>query len=62
MVKKRWTVERSIAWMMFQRRLNRDYEVLPATTGAWVTLTFIRLMVRRLAQPLDQPEPSQVAA
>ena len=61
-VKKRWIVERSIAWMTFQRRLNRDYELLPDTTEAWVILTFIRLMIRRLAQPLCQPEPSQIAA
>ena len=50
-VKKRWIIERSIAWMTFQRRLNRDYELLPDTTEAWVMLTFIRLMIRRLAQP-----------
>ncbi len=49
-VKKRWIVERSLAWMTFQRRLNREYELLPDTTEAWVILTFIRLMIRRLAQ------------
>ena len=52
-VKKRWIVERSIAWMTFQRRLNRNDELLPETTEAWVTLPFIRLMIRRLAaEPL----------
>ena len=52
-VKKRWIVERSIAWITFQRRLNRDYELVPETTEAWVMLTFIRLMIRRLAaEPL----------
>ena len=61
-VRKRWIVERSIAWTTFQRRLNRDYEFLSDTTEAWVTLTFVRLMIRRLAQPLDQPEHSQTAA
>lgn len=61
-VKKRWIVERSIAWMTFQRRLNREYDVLADTTEAWVMLTFIRLMIRRLAQPLVQSEPSQAAA
>ena len=61
-VKKRWIIERSIAWMTFQRRLNRDYELLPETTEAWVILTFIRLMIRRLAQLTVQPEPNQVAA
>lgn len=65
LVKKRWIVERSIAWIRFlgrtarmstlarfQRRLNRDYELLPDITEAWVMLTFIRLMIRRLVQPL----------
>jgi transposase len=48
-VKKRWIVERSIAWLTFQRRLNRDYDYLPETTAAWVQLAFIRMMIRRLA-------------
>lgn len=61
-VKKRWIVERSIAWMTFQRRLNREYDLLPDTTEAWVMLTFIRLMIRRLAQPPVQFVPSQAAA
>lgn len=48
-VKKRWIVERSIAWLTFQRRLNREYDLPPDTTEAWVYLTFIRLLLRRLA-------------
>jgi transposase len=27
---KRWTVERTYGWLMFHRRLARDYEPLPA--------------------------------
>jgi transposase len=48
-VKKRWIVERSIAWLTFQRRLNRDYDYLPETTAPWVHLAFIHMMIRRLA-------------
>ena len=48
-VKKRWIVERSFAWLTFQRRLNRDYDFLPETTESWVHLAFIRMMIRRLA-------------
>ena len=48
--------------MTFQCRLNREYDLLPNTTEAWVMLTFIRLMIRRLAQPPIQFEPSQVVA
>ena len=48
-VKKRWIVERSFAWLTFQRRLNRDYDFLPETTESWVHLAFIQMMIRRLA-------------
>ena len=48
-VEKRWIVERSFAWLTFQRRLNRDYDFLPETTESWVHLAFIRMMIRRLA-------------
>ena len=48
-VKKRWIVECGIAWMTFQHRLNRECDLLPNTTEAWVMLTFIRLMIRRLS-------------
>ena len=53
-VKKRWIVERSFAWLTFQRRLNRDYDFHPETTESWVHLAFIRMMIRRLtAVPLQ---------
>ena len=59
-VKKRWLVERSIAWRTFQRWLDRAIELLLDTTEARVMLTFIRLMSRRLAQPTIQSESFQV--
>ncbi|MEW6229692.1 MAG: transposase [Bacillota bacterium] len=48
-VKKRWIVERSFAWLSFDRRLNREYDLLPETTEAFILLSFIRRMIRRLA-------------
>lgn len=48
-IKKRWIVERSFAWLSFERRLNREYDLLPATTEAFIMLSFIRRMLRRLA-------------
>jgi putative transposase len=35
-----------------ERRLSKDYEQLPETSEAWVYVTMIRLMVRRLARPV----------
>lgn len=48
-IKKRWIVERSFAWLSFERRLNREYDLLPQTTEAFIFLSFIRRMIRKLA-------------
>lgn len=54
---RRWVVERTFAWWNRERRLSKDYERLPATTEAWVRVTMIRLMTRRLSRrtPLRPP-------
>jgi len=49
-VPKRWTVERTFAWLTHQRRLRVDYEHLPAVVEAFSDLTMIRLLVRRSAR------------
>jgi len=49
-LKWRWIVERTIAWLSTWRRLAKDYEVLPSSEEAWICIAMIRLMVRRLAQ------------
>ena len=46
---KRWIVERTFAWLGRYRRLSKDYEALPASGEAWITIAMIHLMVRRLA-------------
>lgn len=43
-------VERTFAWLLFNRRLSRDYERLCATTETWIYLAMIRLMLRRLVR------------
>jgi putative transposase len=48
-IPKRWIVERTFAWLTFQRRLVKDYEYWPQTSASWIYLAMIRLMVRRLA-------------
>jgi putative transposase len=45
---RRWVVERTFAWLSFNRRLSKDYEYLPATSEAFIRVAMIRLMVARL--------------
>ncbi|MGW7614225.1 IS5 family transposase [Streptomyces sp. NPDC054766] len=45
---KRWAVERTYGWLMFHRRLARDYETLPARSEAMIHLAMTDLMARRL--------------
>ena len=46
---RRWLVERSLSWITGWRRLDRDYERLPATSEAMVKWAMIGVMTRRLA-------------
>jgi putative transposase len=58
---RRWVVERTLGWLNRERRLSKDYERLPSTTEAWVNVSMIRLMTRRLSRPPDEPlEPWNV--
>lgn len=45
---KRWIVERTLGWLMKQRRLRGDYEQLLATSETMIHVAMIRLMLRRL--------------
>lgn len=45
---KRWVVERTFGWLMNNRRLCRDYEVLTKTSETFIYLAMIRIMLRRL--------------
>ncbi len=47
---RRWVVERTFAWLGRNRRLGKDYEVLPETEEAWIYLAMSRLMIARLAR------------
>ena len=44
---KRWIVERTFAWISFQRRTSKDYERLTETSIAFVQLSMIRLMLNK---------------
>lgn len=47
--RKRWVVERTLAWLTRFRRLSRDYEGLTTSSEAFIQLGAIRLMLSRLS-------------
>lgn len=47
-ISKRWAVERTYGGLMFNRRLARDYETLPARSEAMIYMAMTDLMARRL--------------
>jgi transposase len=46
---KRWIVERTFGWLVRNRRLIRDFEVLPEHSVAMIQVAMIKLMLRRIA-------------
>jgi putative transposase len=50
---RRWVIERTIAWIMRNRRMSRDYEFLAQTTEVLIYVAMIRLMLRRLAKAVS---------
>lgn len=46
---RRWVVERTFAWLSFNRRLSKDYEYLPATSETFIYVSMIKFMLARLA-------------
>ncbi len=55
---KRWVVERRIAWFGRYRRLSKDYEYATTSAEAWVKVSAVSQMLRRLRpNPAHQPPP-----
>jgi transposase len=52
-IRRRWVVERTFAWILRNRRMSRDYEFLPETGEALIYVTMIRLMLKRLAKGVE---------
>jgi putative transposase len=47
-IKWRWVVERTFAWLGRYRRNSRDYEKLPQTSESMIKVSGIQLMLQRL--------------
>jgi putative transposase len=48
-LRRRWVVERTFAWVGRYRRMSKDYEYLAESSEAMLRLVMTRLMLRRLA-------------
>ena len=46
----RWIVERTLSWLMRNRRLSKDYERKVHTSETFIELAVIRLILRRMAR------------
>jgi putative transposase len=46
----RWIVERTLSWLMRNRRLSKDYERKVQTSETFMEVAMIRLILRRLAK------------
>jgi putative transposase len=53
-IPKRWTVERTFAWLGRSRRLSKDYERRTDSSEARIRLSSIHQLLKRLAPPSTQ--------
>jgi putative transposase len=53
---KRWVSERTFAWRGRDRRHSKDYEYHPESSAAWVRISAIGQMLRRLAPDSDHQQ------
>ena len=50
-LRKRWIVERTFAWLGHSRRLSKDYEELTENSEAMIQIAMIQLMLHRVCRP-----------
>ncbi len=46
---RRWVVERTFGWLNWSRRLSKDYEKSTSSAEAFIYISMISIMVKRLA-------------
>ena len=46
----RWIVERTLGWLMRNRRLSKDYERKVQSSETFIEVAMIRLILKRLAR------------
>jgi putative transposase len=46
----RWIVERTLGWLMRNRRLSKDYERKVQSSESFMEVAMIRLILKRLAR------------
>jgi hypothetical protein len=51
-------VERAFAWLGRYRRMRKDYEYEAAHSEAWIQISTIHMMLRRLMPNTENPEPT----
>ena len=51
---RRWVVERTLAWLSRYRRLVRVYEKRVASSVAMIWVSSIRILLKKLYQPLNE--------
>lgn len=62
-IPKRWIVERTIGWLMFHRRLVRDFENRPDSSSSMIRIAMIDNMLRRITHQntITWHEPDNLA-
>lgn len=53
-LKRRWVVERTIAWIGRNRRMSKDYEFLSETSESFTYAAMSRLMLKRLTKGVEK--------
>jgi transposase len=57
LLRKRWVVERTFAWLGRYRQLSKEYDYEPKVSTAWVQVSALHQMLRRYRPDIDQQGP-----